>query len=306
MNCRRHLAGHGYRVKGCDRSDRSPDLIGDMLINLLNLLNDFARCEFHSGAKHASLIAHEHRGHGRDTSPPRLLPSGDSAITVEFSRNIDDAANQRALALDRAIARSRLSASPKRCRLIARCWCTMIPCKSISKRSAKSSSRWRNGRLRQPTRPRRWRIPVAYGGEHGIDLEDVAKTLNTTPDDIVARHVAGDYRVAMIGFTPGWSYLSGLDASLHMPRRQNPRLLTPAGTISIGGVQAGVQCLAGPSGWHLLGRTAVRTYQLHRDPDLPAGARRCRSPSRPSMPRRLPNRTAPRKPARLVAELIAP
>jgi hypothetical protein len=52
---------------------------------------------------------------------------------------------------------------------------------------------------------------VVYGGEHGIDLEDVAKTLNTTPDDIVARHVAGDYRVAMIGFTPGWSYLSGLD-----------------------------------------------------------------------------------------------
>jgi allophanate hydrolase subunit 1 len=43
-------------------------------------------------------------------------------------------------------------------------------------------------------------------------------------------------------------------------------VLTPAGTISIGGVQTGVQCLAGPSGWHLLGRTAVRTYQLHREP----------------------------------------
>jgi KipI family sensor histidine kinase inhibitor len=107
---------------------------------------------------------------------------------------------------------------------------------------------------------------VVYGGEHGIDLEDVAKTLRTTPDDIVARHVAGDYRVAMIGFTPGWSYLSGLEESLQMPRRRNPRLLTPAGTISIGGVQAGVQCLAGPSGWHLLGRTAVRTYQMYRDP----------------------------------------
>jgi len=116
------------------------------------------------------------------------------------------------------------------------------------------------------TKMRRWRIPVAYGGKHGIDLEDVARTLKSTPENIVARHVAGDYRVAMIGFTPGWSYLSGLDASLQMPRLQNPRLVTPAGTISIGGVQTGVQCLAGPSGWHLLGRTAVRTYQLHRDP----------------------------------------
>ena len=116
------------------------------------------------------------------------------------------------------------------------------------------------------TSARRWRIPVAYGGEHGIDLEDVAKALDTTPDDIVARHVAGDYRVAMIGFTPGWSYLSGLEDLLHTSRRQNPRLLTPAGTVSIGGVQTGVQCLAGPSGWHLLGCTPVRTYQLHRDP----------------------------------------
>jgi 5-oxoprolinase (ATP-hydrolysing) subunit B len=113
---------------------------------------------------------------------------------------------------------------------------------------------------------RRWRVPVTYGGENGIDLEDVAKRLNTTPDDIVARHVAGYYRVAMIGFTPGWSYLSGLDKFLHMPRRENPRLLTPAGTVSVGGVQTGIQCLAGPSGWHLLGRTPVRTYQMHRDP----------------------------------------
>jgi 5-oxoprolinase (ATP-hydrolysing) subunit B len=72
--------------------------------------------------------------------------------------------------------------------------------------------------------------------------------------------------VAMIGFTPGWSYLSGLPESLQMPRRQDPRLLTPTGTVSVGGVQTGIQCLAGPSGWHLLGCTPVRTYLLHRDP----------------------------------------
>jgi 5-oxoprolinase (ATP-hydrolysing) subunit B len=122
----------------------------------------------------------------------------------------------------------------------------------------------------QPVPPagkaRRWRVPVTYGGENGIDLEDVAKSLKLTPDEVVARHCGGDYRVAMIGFTPGWSYLSGLDTSLHMPRRLSPRTFTPAGTISIGGVQAGIQCLAAPSGWHLLGRTAVRTFQLHRDP----------------------------------------
>ena len=200
------------------------------------------------------------------SAPPRLLPSGDSAITVEFSRTIDDAANQRVLALDRTLARAPVAGVtetvPTYRSLLVHYDPVLIDFGALSEKLAVLAQ------LPVPaaTKTRRWRLPVVYGGEHGIDLEDVAKTLKTTPDDIVARHTAGDYRVAMIGFTPGWSYLSGLQESLHMSRRQNPRLLTPAGTISIGGIQTGVQCLAGPSGWHLLGRTAVRTYQLHRDP----------------------------------------
>jgi KipI family sensor histidine kinase inhibitor len=199
-------------------------------------------------------------------SPPRLLPSGDSAITVEFSRNIDATANQRVLALDRTLARETIAGVtetvPTYRSLLVHYDPVLIGFAELGEQLLALAQK----PIPSAAKTRRWRIPVVYGGEHGIDLEDVAKTLNTTPDEIVARHVAGDYRVAMIGFTPGWSYLSGLTDSLHMPRRQNPRLLTPAGTISIGGVQTGVQCLAAPSGWHLLGQTAVRTYQLHRNP----------------------------------------
>jgi 5-oxoprolinase (ATP-hydrolysing) subunit B len=199
-------------------------------------------------------------------APPRLLPSGDSAITVEFSRNIDDMANRRVLALDQTMTREPIAGVietvPTYRSLLVHYDPEQIGFDALSEKLAAL------GQLPIPatSRTRRWRIPVAYGGEHGVDIEDVAKALETTPDDIVARHIAGDYRVAMIGFTPGWSYLSGLDRSLHMSRRQNPRLLTPAGTIAVGGTQTGIQCLAGPSGWHLLGRTPVRTYQLHRDP----------------------------------------
>jgi len=199
-------------------------------------------------------------------SPPRLLPSGDAAITVEFSRDIDDTANQRVLALDRALNEAPVSGVietvPTYRSLLVHYDPVQIGFDALGERLVSLARR----PLPPAMKSRRWRIPVAYGGEHGIDLEDVARALKTTAEEIVARHVACDYRVAMIGFTPGWSYLSGLDKFLYMPRRQDPRLLTPAGTISIGGVQAGVQCLAGPSGWHLLGRTAVRTYQLHRDP----------------------------------------
>ena len=200
------------------------------------------------------------------TPLPRLLQSGDAAITVEYSRDIDDDANARVLALDRALSRAQIEgvteAVPTYRSLLVHYDPVLIDFEKLGETILRLAQR----PAPAATATRRWRIPVVYGGEHGVDLEDVAKTLNTTPDEIVARHVAGDYRVAMIGFTPGWSYLSGLADSLHMPRRQNPRLLTPAGTISIGGVQTGVQCLAGPSGWHLLGQTAVRTYQLHRNP----------------------------------------
>jgi KipI family sensor histidine kinase inhibitor len=200
-------------------------------------------------------------------SPPRILPSGDAAIAVEFSRSISADANQRVLALDRTLAREAVTGItetvPTYRSLLVHYDPEQIGFDALGSRLVTLAQ---SDAEVESTTMRRWRIPVAYGGEHGIDLEDTAKALNMTPDEVVARHVGGDYRVAMIGFTPGWSYLSGLDPSLQMPRRHDPRLLTPAGTISIGGVQAGIQCLPGPSGWHLLGRTAVRTYQLHRDP----------------------------------------
>jgi len=199
-------------------------------------------------------------------SPPRLLPSGDRAITVEFAKNIDDAANQRVLALDRALSAAKVAGVtetvPTYRSLLVHYDPVQIGFDALGEKLVALAQ------MPAPAaaKPRRWRVPVAYGGENGIDLEDVAKNLDITPEEVVARHAGGDYRVAMIGFTPGWSYLSGLDKSLHMPRRLSPRVFTPAGTISIGGVQAGIQCLAAPSGWHLLGRTAVRTFRLHRDP----------------------------------------
>jgi len=179
--------------------------------------------------------------------PPRLLPSGDAAITVEFSRNIDDTANQRVLALDRALTEAPVlgvtETVPTYRSLLVHYDPTQIGFDALGEKLLSLAQR----PVPPTTKARHWRIPVAYGGEHGIDLEEVAKALNTTPDKIVARHAAGDYRVAMIGFSPGWSYLSGLDKFLHLSRRQSPRLLTPAGAISIGGVQTGIQCISAPS-----------------------------------------------------------
>lgn len=199
-------------------------------------------------------------------SPPRILPSGDAAITVEFSRTIDEEANRRVLALDKLVTPEAVPAVTETVPTYRSLLVHYDPLKTDFDTLGEQLTELALKPLPAAKAARRWRIPVAYGGENGIDLENVAKALSITPDEVVSRHVAGDYKVAMIGFTPGWSYLSGLPSEMQLSRRQNPRLLTPAGTISIGGIQTGVQCLAGPSGWHLLGRTAVRTYQLGRNP----------------------------------------
>src|SRR5580692_2401896 len=123
-------------------------------------------------------------------TPPRFLPSGDSAITVEFCRNIDDAANQRVLALDRSLARETIAGVtetvPTYRSLLVHYDPLQVGFDALSEKLLSLAQ------LPVPpaAKARRWRIPVAYGGEHGIDLEDVAKALKTTPDDIVARHVA--------------------------------------------------------------------------------------------------------------------
>lgn len=203
---------------------------------------------------------------GQVLSSPRILLSGDAALTVEFSTKIDPEANRRVLALDRAIAESNVAGIretvPTYRSLLVHYDPVIADYDGIRQKILELAKR------PAPEIPpgRRWRIPVVYGGEYGIDLEDVARAHDMTPDDVVRRHIGGDYCVVMLGFMPGWAYLTGLDPLVATPRRQNPRTFTPPGTISIGGVQAGVQCLAAPSGWHLLGRTPARTYDIHRQP----------------------------------------
>ena len=108
-------------------------------------------------------------------------------------------------------------------------------------------------------------IPVCYGGAYGPDLEEVAQTLDMTPEEVVRIHTSGTYLVYMIGFCPGYPYMGGLDKQLWIPRRQTPRLAIPARSVAIAGQQAGIYPMETPGGWHLLGRTAVDLFTPDAD-----------------------------------------
>lgn len=109
-------------------------------------------------------------------------------------------------------------------------------------------------------------IPVCYGGAHGEDLDTAAAELGIAPTELIARHAASLYTVAMIGFAPGFPYLSGLDPALALPRLATPRTRVPAGSVAIGGAQTGIYPNESPGGWRLLGRTPLRLFDAQRDP----------------------------------------
>ncbi len=98
-------------------------------------------------------------------------------------------------------------------------------------------------------------IPVVYGGDEGPDLAWAAERLGMSCEDIVRIHSSKDYRVHMLGFTPGFPYLAGLDERIALPRLDEPRQRVPAGSVGIAGKQTGVYPWESPGGWRIIGRT---------------------------------------------------
>lgn len=109
-----------------------------------------------------------------------------------------------------------------------------------------------------------WEVPIAYGGRFGPDLGEVAKYASINALDVKKLHLSRVYTVAMLGFLPGFSYLLGLNPKISMPRRATPRTKISSSSISIGGQQTAIGSVEGPSGWHIIGRTPVRPFQLGR------------------------------------------
>lgn len=199
-------------------------------------------------------------------APPRLLSCGDAAIAVEFGDVVDAGLNARVLALDAALAAQAIpglvETTPTYRSLLLHLDPLVVDRAALEARILHLCADLRA----ETATPRRWRVPVVYGGAHGVDLDDLAARHGLTPGELIERHAGAVYRVYMIGFMPGFAYLGGLDDRLATPRRTEPRLTTPAQSVSIGGAQTAIASVACPSGWHLIGRTPARGFMPGRDP----------------------------------------
>ena len=107
-------------------------------------------------------------------------------------------------------------------------------------------------------------IPVCYGGEHGPDLSEVAKITGLTEQQVIAMHCAPGSMVFMLGFAPGHPYIGIHDPLFALPRRDVPRTVVPAGSVAIANRQSTIYPTRLPGGWHILGATPLKLFDLAR------------------------------------------
>lgn len=200
----------------------------------------------------------------------RILPLGDTAITIEFGDQIDPKINARTIAFAKTVADQDWSGilnivptyrsvtvffDPLQ-------WNFSVLTKKLrTLRRLDPNATESNGSLHE--------IPVLYGGEWGPDLEAVAAFAGLTPAQVSTLHASIRYRVYMLGFSPGFPYLGLVPAQMAMPRRSTPRTTVPAGSVGIADRQTGIYPTATPGGWQLIGRTPIDIYpKTSADPFL--------------------------------------
>ncbi|WP_246072214.1 5-oxoprolinase subunit PxpB [Martelella lutilitoris] len=195
----------------------------------------------------------------------RIKPAGDQAVTIEFGDSIDEAVSARVITLERSLKNDPLAGITE----TVPTYRSLLVFYDPMVLSGRDLARHLEARVDAATTPgtadaRHFTVPVCYRGADALDLYAVAAERGMDPDDVVALHTGATFRVFMIGFAPGFAYLGGLPEALETPRLAEPRQRVPAGAVGIGGRQAAINSLPGPSGWRYIGRTPLRLFDPER------------------------------------------
>jgi inhibitor of KinA len=195
----------------------------------------------------------------------RLLNAGDGALTIEFGDAISPELVARVGALERALDAARARGElPGVIETVPTFRSLTVLYDPLATRRAELDTALLSlvgqGLQAEPVPPRRWRLPVCYGGEFGADLDDVAAASGQSPEEVVRLHTGTEFTVYMLGFMPGFPFMGILPEVLSVPRRTEPRVRVPAGSVAITGRLTAIYPWESPGGWQLLGRCPVPLF----------------------------------------------
>ena len=113
-----------------------------------------------------------------------------------------------------------------------------------------------------------WKIPICYHEDFAIDFKEISSLSKLDVHQLKKKHFSKTYEVDMLGFLPGFLYLGDLDKSLHLPRKKNPRISIPEGSVGIAGNQTGIYNIESPGGWNIIGRTPLKLFDKSKNPPI--------------------------------------
>lgn len=201
---------------------------------------------------------------------PRILPTGDRALTVEFGNEINEQINAHLLGFIKKLKNMHIKGIEE----FIPSFRSVLIHYNPGVLSYAEISKCINEVLEHPIadighKKRIVEIPVCYENGLGPDIEFVAEHAGLSVEEVIKIHSAKPYLIYMLGFQPGFPYLGGLDARIHTPRLDTPRLKLEAGSVGIGGKQTGLYPMESPGGWQIIGLTPVRCYNPDSDTPIP-------------------------------------
>lgn len=203
------------------------------------------------------------------TQYPIYKPAGDNAILVVLGDQIDLQINRRVHSLDRLFSSEPFDGFVETVPTYTSLLVYYDPLRIDYSQALNEITRQVSDLQQTDEQPARLvEIPTHYGGEYGPDIEFVASHNHLTVEEVIRVHTGRDYPVYMMGFTPGFPYLGGMDERIATPRLQSPRTLVKAGSVGIAGSQTGIYSIDSPGGWQLIGWTEIRLFDPCAEPPI--------------------------------------
>lgn len=197
-------------------------------------------------------------------SVPRVLPASEAAVTFEFGDGIDPKLNALVQDLDRKLLENPFEgfqeAIPTYRSLLVLFDPFRLQTEDVAQHVLELA---RDLSDEQPASAPLKEVPTVYDGE---DLKAVAKHAGLTRSDVIRLHSGNEYRVYMLGFSPGFAYMGMVPEAIETPRLATPRTRVPAGSVAIAGRQTGVYPAVTPGGWNLVGRSTLPLFDPRSSP----------------------------------------